>query len=49
VSGAEDDIALVERVRITEHFLVVEHVPARMPERRARPREPEAQREMEAA
>ena len=31
---------LVERVTVTEHFLVVEHVPARQMERRAKPREP---------
>ena len=29
---------VVERVRITEHFLAFEYVPARPPERRARPR-----------
>ncbi|MEA2899496.1 MAG: hypothetical protein QOJ84_5111, partial [Bradyrhizobium sp.] len=44
-----DEVTLVERVTVTEHFLVVEHVPARRVERRAKPREPEAQREMEAA
>ena len=40
---------LVERITVTEHFLVVEHVPARQIERRAKPREPEVEREMEAA
>jgi hypothetical protein len=49
VSLVEDEVTLIERVRITEHFLVVEHVPARQVERRAKPREPELQREMEAA
>jgi hypothetical protein len=29
---------MVERVKITEHFLAVEYVPVRAPERRARPR-----------
>ncbi len=29
---------LVERVRVTEHFLAVEYVPVRVPERRSRPR-----------
>jgi hypothetical protein len=48
VSRAEE-ATLIERITVTEHFLVVEHIPARMPERRATPREPEAQREMEAA
>jgi hypothetical protein len=31
--------ALVERVTVSEHFMVVDYVPARPPERRARPRE----------
>jgi hypothetical protein len=35
--GAEE-ATLVERVTVSEHFIVVEYVPAR-PERRARPRE----------
>jgi hypothetical protein len=30
---------LVERVTVTEHFMVVEYVPVRPPERRAKPRE----------
>jgi hypothetical protein len=42
MSLAEQDIALVERVTVTEHFLVVEQVPARRVERRARSRELEA-------
>src|SRR3954464_817786 len=40
-----EEAPLIERITVTEHFLVVEHVPARRVERRARPRE----REMEAA
>jgi hypothetical protein len=28
----------VERVRVTEHFLAVEHIPVRVPDRRSRPR-----------
>jgi hypothetical protein len=43
------DVALVERITVTEHFLVVQRVPARQIERRAKPREPEAQRELETA
>src|SRR6201746_654753 len=39
---------LVERITVTEHFLVVERVPARQIERRAKPREPKAARETEA-
>jgi hypothetical protein len=42
VKALEPEIALVERVTVTEHFLVVERVPARQPERRARPREMQA-------
>jgi Permuted papain-like amidase enzyme, YaeF/YiiX, C92 family len=42
VSAAEEEIALVERISVTEHFLVVEQVPARRIERRARPREMQA-------
>lgn len=30
---------LVERVRVTEHFLAVEYIPVRVPDRRSRPRE----------
>jgi hypothetical protein len=48
VSPAEE-APLVERITVTEHFLVVERVPARQLERRAKPREPEPRREMEAA
>jgi hypothetical protein len=43
VSLAEDEVTLVERVTVTEHFLMVEHVAARRVERRAQPREPEAE------
>jgi len=46
---ADDDVTLVERVTVTEHFLVVEHVPARQIERRAKPRQPELQRKPELA
>jgi hypothetical protein len=49
VSLAGEDVTLIERVTVTEHFLMVERVPVRRPERRAKPREAEAQREMEAA
>src|SRR3954451_17578453 len=42
VSTAQDEIALVERISVTEHFLVVEQIPARRIERRARPREMQA-------
>jgi hypothetical protein len=42
VNAGEDEIALVERISVTEHFLVVEQVPARRIERRARPREMQA-------
>jgi hypothetical protein len=44
-----EEVSMVERVRITEHFLVVEHVPVRQVERRFQPREPEIARELEAA
>jgi hypothetical protein len=44
-----EEAPLVERITVTEHFLVVERVPARQIERRAKPREPELKREMEAA
>jgi Permuted papain-like amidase enzyme, YaeF/YiiX, C92 family len=40
VMPADADTALVERVSITEHFIVVEYVPAQAPEQHARPREP---------
>src|SRR6187399_3036052 len=33
-----EETTLVERVRVTEHFLAVEYVPVRVPERRSRPR-----------
>ena len=31
---------MVERVTVSEHFMAVEYVPVRPPERRAQPREP---------
>jgi len=34
-----EEVTLVERVTITEHFMRVEYVPGSPPERRARPRE----------
>ena len=43
VSLAEEDMTLVERVRVTEHFLIAEYVPARRVERRASPRAPDAE------
>src|ERR1051325_9084174 len=39
VSTTEQGVVLVERVIVTEHFLVVEQVPARRAERRSRPRD----------
>jgi hypothetical protein len=44
VTPAADDPVMVERVTVSEHFLAVEHVPARSPERRTRQRKktPEA-------
>src|SRR3982075_88416 len=38
VSLVEDEVTLVERVTVSEHFMVVEYVPVRPPERRAQPR-----------
>jgi len=35
------DATLVERVTVSEHYMVVEYVPALPPERRARPRKRE--------
>jgi hypothetical protein len=32
------ETTLVERVRVTEHFLAVEYVPMREPDRRSKPR-----------
>ncbi|HEV7877754.1 lipo-like protein [Bradyrhizobium sp.] len=49
VSFVEEEVTWIERVAVTEHFLFVERVPARQVERRAKPREADAQREMEAA
>src|SRR6266702_33754 len=39
VTLAADEATLVERVTVSEHFMVVEYVPLRPPERRAEPRE----------
>ena len=36
---AGEEVTLVERVTVSEHFMVVEYVPLRPPERRAQPRE----------
>jgi hypothetical protein len=47
--SAFEDVTLVERIRVTEHFLVVEHVPVRGVECSSRPREMELQRDLEAA
>jgi len=38
VSFSAEAARLIERVKITEHFLAVEYVPARTPERRVHPR-----------
>ena len=38
VTSVTVEVAVVERVTVTEHFLAVEYVPARPAERRARPR-----------
>jgi hypothetical protein len=35
----DDASTLLERVTVSEHYMVVEYVEARMPERRARARE----------
>ena len=37
------EATLVERVRVTEHFLAIEYVPVRVPDRRSRPRLPHAE------
>jgi len=36
---AGEEVTLVERVTVSEHFMVVEHVSACPPERPAKPRE----------
>jgi hypothetical protein len=38
VTPAADEAALVERVTVSEHFMIVEYVAVRPPERRAGPR-----------
>jgi hypothetical protein len=38
VTVAAVETTLVERVRVTEHFLAVEYVPMREPDRRSKPR-----------
>jgi hypothetical protein len=37
---AGEEVTLVERVTVSEHFMVVEHVSACPPERRAGPGQP---------
>src|SRR5436305_4098215 len=44
VSATGEPVALVERISVTEHFLVVERVPARRIERRAKPRDAKVSR-----
>jgi hypothetical protein len=39
VTPAADEPTMVERVTVSEHFLAVEYVPVRPPERRMKPRE----------
>jgi hypothetical protein len=39
VTLVADGATLVERVTVSEHFMVVEYVSVRPPERRAEPRE----------
>jgi hypothetical protein len=39
VASVAEAATLVERVKVSEHFMVVEYVPARPPERRAEPRD----------
>ena len=40
--GAWQNLKVIERFTIEEHFLRVEYIPARLPERRTVPREPVA-------
>jgi hypothetical protein len=35
VNPATEETTLLERIRVSEHFMVVEYVPAHPPERRA--------------
>ena len=39
VISVAEAATLVERVKVSEHFMVVEYVPVRTPERRAKPRD----------
>jgi hypothetical protein len=39
VTSVSEAATLVERVKISEHYMVVEYVPVRTPERRAKPRD----------
>jgi hypothetical protein len=39
VSYSTEAARLIERVKVTEHFLAVEYVPVRAPDRRVSPRE----------
>jgi hypothetical protein len=39
MTAVAEKLALVERITVSEHFMLVEYVPARQAERRARPRE----------
>jgi hypothetical protein len=41
INGVAAAATLVERIKISEHFMVVEYVPMHRPERRMRPRTPE--------
>jgi hypothetical protein len=41
ISGVAATTTLVERIKVSEHFMVVEYVPLQRPERRARWRMPE--------
>src|SRR5437868_7104354 len=41
VIGVAESTALVERFTVEEHFLRVEYVPARLPDRRSKPRDPD--------
>jgi len=42
VTSVAVEVAMVERIRVTEHFLAFEYIPVRPAERRARPRMAEA-------
>jgi hypothetical protein len=41
INSAARATTLVERIKVSEHFMVVEYVPLHRPERRMRPRTPE--------